>query len=86
MEELHEIISAYEMRNKHENPSKREVDFEATKKHKNKESKLSERSYDGSVIEESNFVRNPKISYSKFILNIVNNRYILYIFLMIMKS
>lgn len=42
MDELHGILTAYEMRTEKEKPSKREATFKASKKMKNKEQKSSD--------------------------------------------
>ena len=60
IDELHGILSAYEMRTKKENPSKREATFRASKKMKNKEHKSSDFSRFESDEDEANFVRKLK--------------------------
>jgi hypothetical protein len=66
MDELHGILTAYEMRTEKENSSKKEVAFKASKKTKNKEHKSSDCSIYESDTEEAHFVRNIKKGSGKY--------------------
>jgi hypothetical protein len=69
MDELHGILTTYEMRTKHENPSRREATFNASKntRKKNPRSKLcSKNSDDSNNEEEDNFVRKLKRGTNKY--------------------
>jgi hypothetical protein len=63
MDELHGILTTYEMRienDKKENPSRNESTFKESKKRKIEEYKTSDNSYNELDVEESNFVRKIK--------------------------
>jgi hypothetical protein len=69
MDELHGILTAYEMRiekDKKENPSRKEATFKASKKTKTKEYKTSDNSDSESDAEEANFVRKLKRGSGKY--------------------
>jgi hypothetical protein len=66
MDELHGILTAYEMRTEKENPSKKEASFKASKKMKNKEHKSSDCSSCESDAEEAHFVRKLKKGSGKY--------------------
>jgi hypothetical protein len=69
MDELHGILTTYEMRTKQENPSRREATFKASKKtRKNKPSSkpCSNNSDDSDNKEEANFVRKLKRGTRKY--------------------
>jgi hypothetical protein len=66
MDELHDILTSYEMRNEKEKPSKREASFKTSKKMKNKEHKSSDCSNYESHAEEENFLKKFKEGSSKY--------------------
>jgi hypothetical protein len=66
IDELHGILTTYEMRIEKEKPSKRELFFKATKKMKNKEHKSRDCSSFESDTEEANFVRKLKKGSGKY--------------------
>jgi hypothetical protein len=69
MDELHGILTAYEMRiekDKQEKPTRKEATFKASKKTKTKEYKTYDNSDSELDEEEANFVRNLKRGTGKY--------------------
>jgi hypothetical protein len=60
MDELHRILTAYEMRIELDKPTKKEATFKASKKKNIEEYKTSDNSDNELDEEEANFVRNLK--------------------------
>jgi hypothetical protein len=73
MDELHGILTSYEMRTEQENISRREATFKAfkkTRKNKPRSKPCSNNSYDSDNEEEANFVRKMKRGIDKHKCNL----------------
>jgi hypothetical protein len=66
MDELHGILTTYEMRTEKENPSNKEEAFKYSKKIKNREHESSDSSNNESNAEESHFVRKTQKGSGKY--------------------
>ena len=67
MDELHGILTSYEMRVASENPSRKEADFKAAKRGKKKiETEINNHEYSKEDVEEANFVKNLRRGSGKY--------------------
>ena len=77
MDELHAILTLYEVRTYSENPSRKETTFKATKRDKKKvETEISNHEDSEEDVEESNFVKNLRRGIGKYV-NFPSNALIL---------
>ncbi|KAH9313235.1 hypothetical protein KI387_028270, partial [Taxus chinensis] len=66
MEELHGILTVYEMRTESNRPSKKETAFKVSKKEKIKEPELNDNSSSEEDDKEALFIRKLKKGYGKY--------------------
>jgi hypothetical protein len=66
VDELHGILTAYELRKGHEKPSKGEKYFNDSKEKKNKEQMSNEYQSDISYVEEANFIKKIQKRFGKY--------------------